>query len=75
MTNKRVARIVPQTIWKNNISIGTSKTKVWVFGILKKRLLELGVKILRIHNYQGDWGFLMSAVDGEIVRQHYEVIG
>jgi len=69
---KKIARITPQRInvfdnkiWKD------SETEVWVFGILKKQLIELGVTIIKTHNYNAEWGFLMSVADGERVKEAY----
>ena len=69
---KRVARIIPQRhhVFDNRI-YEESKTEVWVFGILKKQLLELGVTIIKSKNYNGTWGFLMTVEDGEKVREAY----
>lgn len=69
--SKRIARIIPQTLWDHNIPVGDSTTEVWVFGILKRQLKELDVTIIRTKNYQGDWGFLMTVADGEKVKEVY----
>jgi len=69
---KRVACIIPKQIHVfDNRIYEESKTEVWVFGILKKQLITLGVTIIKTHNYNGDWGFLMTVEDGEKVREAY----
>ena len=71
MTNRK-ARVVPQRIHVfDNRIYEESKTQVWVFGILKKQLIELGVTILESHNFNADWGFLMSIEDGEKVKEFF----
>ena len=69
---RRVARITPNMInvFDNRI-YEESKTEAWVFGILKKQLIDLGVTIIKTHNYNGDWGFLMTVEDAEKVRNAY----
>ena len=59
------------TEWARIFPNMDSKTEVWVYGILKKNLQALGVTILKTENYQGNWHFLMSVADGEIVRESY----
>jgi len=69
---KPVAQIIPNQIHVfDNRIYEESKTEVWVFGILKKQLKELGVSILKTHNFNGDWGFLMTVADGEKVKVAY----
>ena len=68
----RWARITPKKIHLHDNRIyEDSKTEVWVSGLLKKQLKELNVTILKTHNFDGDWGFLMSVADGELVQKKY----
>ena len=71
MSNNRFARIVEHQHTKDNNTWISSLTQVWVFGILKKQLNDLGVVIIRSRNFNGDWAFLMSVADGEKVQAVY----
>ena len=69
---KRKARLIPQRIHVfDNRVYKDNETEVWVFGILKKQLTELGVIIIESHNFNAEWGFLMSIEDGEKVKEMF----
>ena len=69
----KFARIVPHQATKDNTIWTDSLTQVWVFGILKKQLNDLGVVIIRSRNFNGDWGFLISKADGDRVQEAYPI--
>ena len=69
---RRWARILPhEMIDQNGLTVINEPNEVWVFGILKKQLFDLKVKILETRNFRGDWGFRMSKQDGNKVLEAY----
>jgi len=72
MSYYRYASIVPNRIHiYDNTIYEDSKTESWVFGILKKQLIESGVTILKIKNFNGNWGFLLSNKDANMILTMY----
>lgn len=69
---KRWARIIPhKMVNQNGLTVIDEPNEVWVFGILKKQLLDLRIRILETRNFGGDWGFRMNKDDANIVAKKY----